>query len=271
MKAASREADRHTPLAGAPSSSTAAMIEHQNQDNDALSIAVIGMAGRFPRSPDLDTWWTHLSQGVECVEHFSRQELEQAGVAPELLDNPHLAASAGRQQIIFGSHKDYLASRVAYCLNLRGRSPGRIGVDVRAGTLQMNNISIDAVNALSVSQRDALRRILKSKGVDFFELPIPRRPHDLEELALSHAQQRLWFLDRFESGSPLYTIANAVHLAGRLDEAALESSINAVVQRHEILRTRFIAVDGVARQQIAAQLDIPLPRIDLRTDRKSVV
>ena len=55
---------------------------------------------------------------------------------------------------------------------------------------------------------------------------------------LSYAQQRLWFIDRLNPGSPVYNISGAVMLEGVLSLEALERSINEIVRRHEILRTR---------------------------------
>ncbi|HEV3038322.1 MAG TPA: beta-ketoacyl synthase N-terminal-like domain-containing protein [Candidatus Angelobacter sp.] len=57
---------------------------------DALDgIAIIGMAGRFPKAPNLQRFWENLSQGIESVSFFSEQELEQTGISPDLLRNPN--------------------------------------------------------------------------------------------------------------------------------------------------------------------------------------
>src|SRR3954470_3355280 len=72
---------------------------------------------------------------------------------------------------------------------------------------------------------------------------IPQRP-DPASAPLSFAQQRLWFIDQLEPGSPAYHVATSLRLNGRLDPLALERSLQAIVGRHEILRTRFPAVDG---------------------------
>ena len=72
-----------------------------------------------------------------------------------------------------------------------------------------------------------------------------------ERVPLSYAQQRLWFLDRLGRGSREYNIPAALRLRGALDQGALEKAINAIVQRHEILRPNFEEVEGEPVQVIA--------------------
>jgi amino acid adenylation domain-containing protein len=98
--------------------------------------------------------------------------------------------------------------------------------------------------------------------------PIQRLPRE-GPLPLSFAQQRLWFLDRFEPGSPFYNIPAAARLSGDLDIIALERSLQEVVRRHETLRTTFQTVEGQPAQVIAPTLTLPLPLVDL-TSRPEV-
>ncbi|MBA3824862.1 MAG: amino acid adenylation domain-containing protein, partial [Ktedonobacterales bacterium] len=80
---------------------------------------------------------------------------------------------------------------------------------------------------------------------------------------LSFAQQRLWFLDQMEPGSPLYNIPSALRIQGNLDIAALEHSLQQLVQRHDALRTTFRLVDGQPVQHIQRELQLALPQINL--------
>jgi amino acid adenylation domain-containing protein len=89
--------------------------------------------------------------------------------------------------------------------------------------------------------------------------PVSREGH----LPLSFAQQRLWFLDQLEPGSPTYLLPLAIRLSGPLHLATFQHSVQAIVQRHEVLRTTIFTVNGEPRQIIDPILRLPLPLVDL--------
>ena len=82
-------------------------------------------------------------------------------------------------------------------------------------------------------------------------------------LALSFAQQRLWFLDQLEPGTAVYNLPFALRLDGTLDRRALHRALGALVARHEVLRTRFESDRGEPRQVVGEVREHPLPTIDL--------
>jgi amino acid adenylation domain-containing protein len=92
--------------------------------------------------------------------------------------------------------------------------------------------------------------------------PIPRAGRD-HALPLSFSQQRLWFIDRLEGGSTQYNLPAALRLDGALDAAALQQALDALVERHEVLRTTFAEVDGQALQWIQAASPVPIAHEDL--------
>ncbi|MFL6193837.1 MAG: amino acid adenylation domain-containing protein [Thermoanaerobaculia bacterium] len=89
---------------------------------------------------------------------------------------------------------------------------------------------------------------------------IPRRG----DLPLSFAQERLWVLDRIQSGGSAYNIPLALTAEGRLDPRRLAGALSGVVRRHEVLRTVFAERDGGPVQVILPPFEVPLPTVDLR-------
>ena len=81
-------------------------------------------------------------------------------------------------------------------------------------------------------------------------------------LPLSFAQQRLWFLNQLAPESGFYNSFKAVRLKGELHVEALEQTLNEIVRRHEVLRTRFVNVGGEPRQEVLEITSLKLPLTD---------
>ncbi|WP_205522874.1 condensation domain-containing protein, partial [Myxococcus eversor] len=84
-----------------------------------------------------------------------------------------------------------------------------------------------------------------------------------QPLPLSFAQQRLWFLDQLQPGTSTYNIPWVLKLSGSLDQSALLQSLNALIQRHEALRTRFAVHEGQPVQLIQHDFLLEMPLVDL--------
>jgi amino acid adenylation domain-containing protein/non-ribosomal peptide synthase protein (TIGR01720 family) len=121
----------------------------------------------------------------------------------------------------------------------------------------------DLKDNFSAEKLELLAFLLEEGGIEVSttETITPRKTND--NLSLSYAQQRLWFLQQLEPNNPFYNIPSALSLRGCLNIPILESCFNQIIQRHEILRTKFTSIDGQPRQIITPKLNITLPVIDL--------
>ncbi|AJE23276.1 Non-ribosomal peptide synthase/amino acid adenylation enzyme [Azotobacter chroococcum NCIMB 8003] len=117
---------------------------------------------------------------------------------------------------------------------------------------------------LTPEQRAKLQARLRG-GPAAATLPhaIPCRPQR-DQAPLSFAQQRQWFLWKLDPASAAYHLSGGLKFVGRLDIPALHASLEALVARHESLRTLFREGGaGVAEQFVQPASDIELPCIDL--------
>ncbi|HZE25195.1 MAG TPA: amino acid adenylation domain-containing protein, partial [Blattabacteriaceae bacterium] len=100
------------------------------------------------------------------------------------------------------------------------------------------------------------------RGAQKPRIPLVRQDRP-ERIPLSNSQQRLWFIDQLEGSSAQYNLPEALRLRGELDVSALRQSIQAIVQRHETLRTHFAYADGTPFQIIEPELKLDLPIEDI--------
>ncbi len=187
---------------------------------------------------------------VGTVYEAPRGELEQrlAGLFEDLLG----IAPVGAADNFFT-----LGGHSLLGLQLLSRIKSEMGAEVRLEGL---------FGAASVAELAELIAVLEEeKRASFAENLIPRVPRD-GDLPLSYAQERLWFLDRLEPGTPAFNLTESVRLKGVLDVPAFGRALAEVVNRHESLRTAFVEIQGRPVQRILPALpamEVPLPLMDL--------
>lgn len=96
-----------------------------------------------------------------------------------------------------------------------------------------------------------IAEVLKSKTEETRE-PVMKKAPKREYYEMSSAQKRLYILDSMEE-SMAYHMGAAVKIKGSLDEECVRTSLQAIVDRHDILRTGFYTIDGSLCQKIADQ------------------
>ena len=170
--------------------------------------------------------------------------------APEYQDGDGYRAPAG-------AIEEILAGIYAQVLGLE-----RVGVDDSFFDLGGDSLSairvIAAINT-GLDSRLAVRAVFDAPTVAQLAPRLSEAAGGLPPLVagerpavvpLSFAQSRLWFLDQLQGASPVYNMAVALRLGGRLDADALGAALADVVGRHESLRTMFEAPEGIPRQLV---------------------
>ncbi|HWF02570.1 MAG TPA: amino acid adenylation domain-containing protein, partial [Candidatus Angelobacter sp.] len=104
---------------------------------------------------------------------------------------------------------------------------------------------------------------MQSDQVNLLENHPEERVREKNGFPVSFAQERLWFLEKMEPGSPLYNIAGAVRFKGDLDRKALKWGLKEIVRRHEILRTSFVEVDAIPFQIVHSEVRLLFAEKDL--------
>ena len=148
-----------------------------------------------------------------------------------------------------------------------------IGISAQDGKLRLKaskGALSDELRAAITEHKDAILMLLGSGSEPLPQL-LPRSGDAGELLPLSYAQQRLWFLDELEPGTPLYNMPFALKVKGRLDTAVLQSALNDLALRQESLRTIFTSTESNPAQRVLANTELALPVEDHRGDDPSLV
>ncbi|MFG2094189.1 condensation domain-containing protein [Streptomyces sp. NPDC048612] len=111
--------------------------------------------------------------------------------------------------------------------------------------------------AAAALQEELLRRA-RSRAAR--PAPVPEAVHQ-GPAPLSHAQRRMWLMDRLGGGGASYSVPFATRLRGPLDLDALAAALTSLVRRHEILRTRYGQRDGEPYQEVLPAPEAITPRV----------
>ena len=115
----------------------------------------------------------------------------------------------------------------------------------------------------SAELEELLALLLEEEGISVEAAQGIRRRGGSEQMPLSFAQRRLWFIDQLEPGLPLYNVPSAARLKGPLDISALKRSLDEIVRRHEVLRTSLVADGDEPVQVVRPACGLSLPLDDL--------
>ncbi|NNA89636.1 non-ribosomal peptide synthetase [Pseudomonas gessardii] len=198
-----------------------------------LDVMPLGPSGKVDRRALPEPVW----QVREHVEPQTALEQQIAGIWRTVLGVPRI----GLRDDFFalGGHS-LLATQII------SRTRQACDVELALRTLFEASELGDFVEQVRLIQASGQRNQQTAIGKVDRRQPVP----------LSYSQQRMWFLWQMEPDSPAYNVGGMARLRGVLDVGRFEAALQALIMRHETLRTTFPSVDGVARQNVAAQSSV---------------
>ncbi|HJX27469.1 MAG TPA: amino acid adenylation domain-containing protein, partial [Thermoanaerobaculia bacterium] len=186
--------------------------------------------------------------GEEYVAPRTPTEEMLAGVWAEVLGVPRVGARD--DFFALGGHS-LLATRVASRLR-----------DTFGSEVPLRTLFEEPTLAALAGRIDALRA--EGGGLRVPPIrPVPRAAGEGADFPLSFSQERFWFFEQLEPGSPLYNLTVALEVSGSPSPPLLAASFDEIARRHETLRTRFLAREGRPFQRALPSRPLPLPVVDL--------
>jgi amino acid adenylation domain-containing protein/non-ribosomal peptide synthase protein (TIGR01720 family) len=267
-------------LAQHPGVGQAVVVAREDRPGEKRLVAyVTGRSGSLPGSAEL---WEHLAaklpghmlpSGFVVLERLpltpngkvDRKALPapagsgpaQESLAPRTAVEEVLAGIwaevLGRAQVGGDDHFFTIGGHSLLATRVVGRVRDALGVELPLRALFERPTLAGQAELVEAARRS---------GAGLSAPPLTRRSR-AAALPLSFAQQRLWFLEQMEPGGAAYNIPAGFRIGGPLNLGALERSLNEVVRRHEVLRTRFEMAEGAPVQIIATHVTLPLPLVDL--------
>ncbi|MBD2625726.1 non-ribosomal peptide synthetase [Trichormus variabilis] len=216
-------------------------------------------------------------EGTLEVVGSSILEINQTTEPETVLTRSDLLKTAPEQrQLLLNSHLQKLVSRVLRVKpeQIDFQQPLSIlGLDSLKVFELKNRIELDFEVAISVVKffdgagiAELTKQILDQVDSNrtHVYLPISKVEKNTHQHPLTFTQQQLWFINQLQPGTATYNIPIAVYIPGKLNFSALVNSLNAVIQRYEILRTSFELANGEPVQKVVDVVNFTLPEIDLQ-------
>ena len=162
------------------------------------------------------------------------------------------AAVLNREPETIGVHDNFfeLGGHSLLATQLISRVRGQLDVDLPLRTLFERGTVAQLAEAVASAKKSEIPAIVPADRTQYEQLP------------LSFAQERLWFMSQLEPDSAGYNIPAAVRIHGEVDADELDRALNTIIARHETLRTVFPSADGRASQRILDRIDFRFERID---------
>ncbi|MET9417812.1 condensation domain-containing protein [Streptomyces klenkii] len=122
--------------------------------------------------------------------------------------------------------------------------------------------AVSSGTASEAARQEALLRLARRRSADARaarrqERPVPAAD-DGGTAPLSHAQHRMWLMERLGQDGTVYNVPFATRVRGPFDAEAFGRALTGLVRRHEVLRTRYGQRDGEPYQEVTAARRVPV-------------
>ncbi|MFC8042751.1 amino acid adenylation domain-containing protein [Nocardia sp. NPDC057353] len=270
-----------TALAAHPSVDVAVTIGHRGETGVANLVSYV-VAARG-RTVDTGALAAHLRETLPvymipaAIVVLDRLPLTTVGK----LDRKALPEPVFTSEVAFRAPRTPIEQTVADVFG-RVLAVERVGLDDDFFTLGGNSLLATRVAArlgAALDTRVPVRTLFESSTVGELAAVLERergtgaRPALVaverpERIPLSLAQQRMWFLNRFDPDSAVYNVPIAVRLTGELDTAAMAGAVRDLVARHEVLRTVYPETEDGPEQRVlpVGAVDIALTPVPVAAD-----
>jgi amino acid adenylation domain-containing protein len=197
---------------------------------------------------------------------IDRRALAVMPVAAESVEGKGRAPRGYVEEVLAGIWSDVFGRAVGVednFFDLGGHSllATRVVSRIRAAL----NVELPLQRIFSAPTVEGLAALIEREMAERRAVPLPsigRAPRE-GLLPLSFGQQRLWFLDRLETGTAAFNLPSPLRLRGRLDPGTLSRALDEIARRHESLRTVFGEREGRGYQEVRPPAPVPLPLVDL--------
>jgi non-ribosomal peptide synthetase component F/acyl carrier protein len=122
---------------------------------------------------------------------------------------------------------------------------------------------IQSLTRSAADKQKLLAYMLAEEDINLAKVNAITRRDDSHKTLLSFAQESLWFLEQLNPQNAAYNIPVTLRIEGQLEVTVLEQSLNQIFQRHETLRSKFIAPEGQAVEIVFSEANLPVDSIDL--------
>ncbi|MDK1290725.1 non-ribosomal peptide synthetase [Pseudoalteromonas umbrosa] len=121
----------------------------------------------------------------------------------------------------------------------------------------------EALKSKVIENKEQIIEFLSAHATPVNESKIPKQPEGLERQVLSHAQQRLWFIDKLNMGSAQYNMPIIFEFKGALNLIKMQQALDTIIERHKVLRTVYIEDELGVYQRVLPLQPIAVDIVDL--------